>query len=77
MAQNFVAEMVIKASDIEDAAGGAAKVVEGATVVVSSMSIVVGVVKAGGTVSVGGSSYYACSSCGTRGAAICGAYPAN
>ena len=77
MAQNFVAEMVIKASDVEDAAGGVAKVVGGVAVVVSSTSIVVGVVEAGGTVSVGGSSYYACSSCGTIGAAICGAYPAN
>ena len=79
MTQNFVAEMVIKASDVEDAADGVAEVVGGAIVVVSGMGTVVGATGAGGTISVGGSSCCACSSCDAAGAgvAICGAYPSN
>ena len=63
MARNSVAEMVMEASNVEDASGGTTGVVGGAEQVASS----VGAVRAGGTDSMGSSSCCACLACGGAG----------
>ena len=65
MTQNFVAEMMMEASNVEDAIGGTGGVVGGTVEVASG----IGGVGASGIDSVGSSSCYACSACGGTGGA--------
>ena len=64
MARNFVADMVIKASDVEGAASGTEGVAGGLVEIASGIDDAVG---AGGIDSTGCSSYCGCSTCGGTG----------
>ena len=71
MARNYVANMVIEASDIRGAAGGTRGVAGGSAEVASGID---GAARTSGIDSVGSSSYCSCSACtSTRDAGLGGA----
>ena len=71
MTRNYVAEMVMEASDVEGATGGTTRVIGGAVEVASGIDGV----GASGTDSMRSSSCCACSACGGTGGAGLGGAP--